>query len=189
MKIDPARHLDQPWRVHQLAADFELLDVWEFAIDDQPDLDHLFEVIRGGFLGSDDRVVSALVSLRAALGRWFGWDREVARPILGCVETSISERLTKEDRKLTSTTPGTIGASELEGLRHVYSFEREALLEISNATIHGLLHLSWPHSSRPRLAVYVKHRGVSSRIYMAMISPFRHLFVYPALVEHVARRW
>lgn len=28
MKVDPARHKSRPWRVHSLAPDFELLDVW-----------------------------------------------------------------------------------------------------------------------------------------------------------------
>ena len=36
---------------------------------------------------------------------------------------------------------------------------------------------------RVSLAVYVKHRGLASRLYMAAIWPARHLFVYPAMIS------
>ena len=32
MQIDAVKHLEQPWRVHALAHDFELLDVWRFPL-------------------------------------------------------------------------------------------------------------------------------------------------------------
>jgi hypothetical protein len=188
MKINPQRHLELPWRVHGLAADFELLDVWELPIDDAPNLGRLFDLIKGAD-GDSSGIASALVRLRSMLGRWFGWDREVARAIPGCVETSVSERLSEEDRERSLVAPGTVEVHALGRLRHVYRLEQEALLEISNATIHALLHLSWARASRPRLAIYIKSRGVMSRIYMAMISPFRHLFVYPALVARVSEGW
>jgi hypothetical protein len=40
-----------------------------------------------------------------------------------------------------------------------------------------------------RLAIYVKHRGVGSKIYMAVIKPFRYAVVYPAWIGAIQRRW
>jgi hypothetical protein len=57
--------------------------------------------------------------------------------------------------------------------RTVYVFPDEALYELSNDTIHGLLHLGVA-GDRVWLAVYVKHRGIASRLYMAAIWPARH---------------
>ena len=76
-------------------------------------------------------------------------------------------------------------------LRPVYRFEDEALWELSNQTIHALLHLSWMGGVPPaaRLAVYVKHRGVGSRLYMAAIKPFRYAVVYPTWIREIERAW
>jgi len=58
--------------------------------------------------------------------------------------------------------------------------------ELSNGTVHGVLHLAG--SSREevviarRWAFYVKPRGRLGGIYMMLIQPFRHLIVYPALI-------
>jgi ABC-type transport system involved in multi-copper enzyme maturation permease subunit len=39
------------------------------------------------------------------------------------------------------------------------------------------------------LAVYVKSRGIFSRLYMAAIWPARHLLLYPALIRKVEEAW
>jgi hypothetical protein len=75
----------------------------------------------------------------------------------------------------------------------VYLFADEALLEISNRTIHALLHLGWVDcdagAKTVELAVYIKSRGRWSDAYMAVIQPFRHLFVYPPWIQRLTRRW
>jgi hypothetical protein len=71
----------------------------------------------------------------------------------------------------------------------VYLFENESLSEISNRTIHALLHLCWVNPTTARLAVYVKPRGRMSRFYMAAIGPFRHAIVYPSWMRSIQRRW
>jgi hypothetical protein len=43
MKVDPARHRAQPWRVHTLAADYELLDVWQVPIEADPSRRETFD--------------------------------------------------------------------------------------------------------------------------------------------------
>ena len=39
------------------------------------------------------------------------------------------------------------------------------------------------------MAVYVKPRGRLGRAYMALIKPFRHAIVYPALMRQIDRAW
>ena len=42
---------------------------------------------------------------------------------------------------------------------------------------------------KAQLAVLVKHRGRLGRAYMALIEPFRHRVVYPAMMRQLASRW
>ena len=39
------------------------------------------------------------------------------------------------------------------------------------------------------MAVLVKPNGLHGISYMAAIRPFRHLFVYPAMLREIKRRW
>lgn len=190
MKLDPQRHLDRTWRVHALAADFELLDVWSFPILADPadgeTFDGFFELVRDNGMRCDGAIAEALFAIRARVGRWFGWDDPTARlPIPGCDEYSVVERLPPAERAATMV------HVELADLTVVYKLADEALLEISNDTIHALIHLSWvPHDEHfmtPRMAVYIKSRGLGSDLYMALISPFRHVFVYPAWLGRIGR--
>ncbi len=77
--------------------------------------------------------------------------------------------------------------------RVVYERDNERLLEISNSTVHGLVHFAWMQRDEthysPVMAVYVKPRGWFGRVYMAAIYPFRVLVVYPALMRSAKRRW
>ncbi len=77
--------------------------------------------------------------------------------------------------------------------RLVYLFENESLLELSNDTVHALLHMGWIKKESglftATLAVYVIPRGISGRAYLAIIKPFRHLIVYPAMMRALAGRW
>jgi hypothetical protein len=69
----------------------------------------------------------------------------------------------------------------------VYRFDREALYEVSNDTVHALLHLGTVGTDF-ELAVYIKSRGAFTGLYMAAIKPFRHLIIYPRLIARVERR-
>jgi hypothetical protein len=40
-----------------------------------------------------------------------------------------------------------------------------------------------------QMGVYVKPRGRFGTAYMALIGPFRHLIVYPALMRQIKRAW
>ena len=75
----------------------------------------------------------------------------------------------------------------------LYRTRDEFAAEISNRTVHGVMHLAWVDLGagryRGQMAVYVKPRGLFGRAYMAAIKPFRHLIVYPALLKQIARTW
>ena len=59
--------------------------------------------------------------------------------------------------------------------------------------MHGVLHLGWvPDDAggyRGQMAVLVKPNGLFGRAYMAAITPFRHLIVYPPMIQEIGRRW
>ena len=53
--------------------------------------------------------------------------------------------------------------------------------------MHGVLHLGWVTDGagayRGQMAVLVKPNGRLGRAYMAAIAPFRHLIVYPRMID------
>jgi hypothetical protein len=59
--------------------------------------------------------------------------------------------------------------------------------------MHGVMHLAWVDQGeggyQGQMAVYVKPRGPLGKGYMALIKPFRHWVVYPALMRQVERTW
>ncbi len=213
MSPDVAAHRARPWRVHALAPDFELLDLWELPVDADPARGETFEAFLRVFLttgaaswpvyplrprGLGDVLhllrlgaAGALFALRDVLGRVLGLDDDDGtRAIPGRSETRVRNRLDAGDR---ARDTGILPPTWAGAFEKVYGFEDEALLEIANRTIHALLHLSWIEAPAGRrrvtLAVYVKSRGAGSRIYLALIKPFRHAVVYPAWITHVVRTW
>lgn len=199
------------WRVLTLASDFELLDLWRVPLDADPsrgeDFAAFLRVFQAAGLGRPRypvRLRSGADALHAvrlgaaaslfALRRVLGWvlrlDTGPALAIPGRAESRIRLRLDAADRaRDLATLPDVVGI----GFEPVYVFEREALLEIANRTIHALLHLAWVES-RPgcydaAIGVYVKSRGLVSRAYLGLIAPFRHWVVYPAWIAHLRRTW
>jgi Protein of unknown function (DUF2867) len=212
MSADVAAHCARPWRVHTLAPDFELLDLWELPLDADPLRGESFADFLRVFIASGTESwpvyrlrptsladathaarlggAAALLWLRRALGRVFALDADRALAIPGRSEQRVRERLDDADRaRDLGVLPSRVGSA----FEPVYAFDDEALLEIANRTIHALLHLSWvPAASGHRfvvLAVYVKSRGWQSRAYLALIRPFRHAVVYPAWIAHMTRTW
>jgi hypothetical protein len=189
MRSTSSAHRAHPWRVHTLAPDFELIDVWRFDVQVEPGrsfeafLDVFWEV-----MGTLKR--HPLSRLRLAVGRVLGWDEKPnTRKIPGCRERTVAERLDATDRA--RNRPPASGPSARPGLsvRLVYRFADEVLYEISNETVHGLLHLGCAKGGAPELAVYIKSRGLFTRLYMAAIRPARHAVIYPAMTSRVERRW
>jgi hypothetical protein len=192
----------RPWRIREIVPDFTLEDVWalpvEGGVDDFPRL-----LAMGSSLDpahSDSRATRALWQLRDQLGAWFNLGRirvpgdgdsdpPVGRlPIPGTSETSLAGRLPEDLRE-------TAADEDFRSLPFspLYRTDVEAAAEISNQTVHGVMHLAWVDRGEGRyqgqMAVYVKPRGLFGRGYMALIKPFRYLIVYPALMRQFGRSW
>ncbi len=189
MKLNKQAHFAHPWRVHTLAADFELIDLWRFELQ--------LDRVRGfdAFLEVYWQVIRAvertpLFQMRVAIGRAMGWDSAPnSKPIPGCAEHLVAERLNDSDRASNLFGPDEPSPLPIAEFRPVYRFNQEALWEVSNDTVHALMHLSCATGSSPELAVYIKSRGALTRLYMAAIWPARHAIIYPLLISTVERRW
>jgi ankyrin repeat protein/SAM-dependent methyltransferase len=198
-------HYSHPWKVHEIAKDFELLDVWEFPILADKTRNQNFSLFLkimqqrpqmsiSGFFLFRQLVARFLVSLRVYMGEIFGLDKNInSLPIPGCKETSLKERLSVEDQKR-SLAETIDDAEPSQGIwRTVYRYENEMLTELSNDTVHALMHFGWVHKSgnyfTAQLAVYAKPRGNLGDFYMKLIMPFRHVIVYPTMLEEVKKRW
>lgn len=79
------------------------------------------------------------------------------------------------------------------GFQPLYRTDVESAAEISNRTVHAVMHLAWVDQGTGRyqgqMGVYVKPRGRFGAGYMALIAPFRHWVVYPALMRQIERAW
>jgi hypothetical protein len=198
MKIPRADHLARPWRVHTLAPDFELLDVWGLLLAPDTMLADLLPQL----WDAASRVArSPLGRARVWLGQRLGWDaHELTLPIPGCAETTVAARLAPGERG-SGQAPSPLAEVTV---RTVYRQDREVLYEVSNTTIHALFHVglidrpaTLPASRATgsgdagaagraaTLAVYIKSRGVLSRLYMLAILPLRQFVIYPALLAQV----
>jgi len=194
--VDPARHRARPWRVHGLASDFMLRDVWRVPViaagGDR--FEDFYRLVAENGIATDGAVANALFALRERLGRWFRWDdHKHELPIPGCTERSVRERLTTEDLARDRSAEVALPHQRLADFRPVYLFADESLSEISNSTIHALAHFGWVDDGAGKktaeMAVYTKSRGLLSDVYMGAIKPFRHRFVYRALIRRLVRLW
>jgi Protein of unknown function (DUF2867) len=138
------------------------------------------------FEGAQQRfsLVGVLFAIREALGHVFGWDgQEVAddpaRP-------SLRDRLPADLRAQSTVRPAM-------GFTPLYQTDDEWAAELINRTVHGVIHLSWvPDEAggyRGQMAILVKPNGLLGHAYMAAITPFRYLIVYPRMLKGVGRKW
>ena len=191
MRLPNAAHEAHPWAIAPIVADFELLDVWRLpaqgGLDDFASLLEIMASLDPANRGS--RATRALFSLRYRLGGWFGWDDATRRrPVPGRTETTLSARL-PEDLRGTATRPDMSSTS----FTPLYRTDTEWAAELSNDTVHAVMHLAWIDQGgglhRGQMGIYVKPRGKFGATYMALIGPFRHLIVYPALMRQIERAW
>ena len=203
MRLPNAAHESRPWRIREIAPDFTVEDVWALPAQGRvEDFPTLLEVMttsldleNGGSLPT-----RVLWQARDRVGSWLGLGRistplDGARddaagrlPIPGTTETSLADRLPADLR-------GT--AAELRfgsaPLAPLYRTDVEFAAELSNRTMHGVMHLAWVDQGeggyQGQLAVYVKPRGPFGAAYMALIRPFRYWVVYPTLMRQIEREW
>lgn len=197
MRLENADHLSQPWRIHELVRDFRLEDVWALPVrGGARDFAAVLTVVGSLDPGSMPSAATRLLfETRHLLGAWLGWDDAGDLPIPGRAETSLGARLPDD---LRGTAAGLrFGSAALDNLgAHfvpLYRTDFEFAAEVSNQTVHGVVHLSWVNEGdgayQGQMAVYVKPRGRLGNGYMAVIKPFRYWIVYPALMRQVERAW
>jgi hypothetical protein len=197
VKLPNSDHEAHPWVIAQVAPDFQLLDVWAPPARGRRDeFDAFLEMIVSfDPATAESAATRALFWLRLRLGAWFGWDNATKRrPIPGCPESTLSARLSDDLRQSAQRFPVVSGPQRhAAGFSPLYRTDQEAAAEISNATVHGVLHVAWVEQGdglyRGRIAVYVKRRGRLGKVYLTLIEPFRHLVVYPALMRQFGRAW
>jgi hypothetical protein len=194
MRLPLTAHTDQPWRIHELTPDFTVEDVWALPTPGGPgELPRLLGAFGAGqgeaeesFPAGAPLVVRFLWEARWKLGRVFGWDDEDGG--LGARVPTLRDRF-PDDLRAAPTGPD-LGKLPFDPL---YQLDDEWAAEMANRTVHGVLHLSWvPDGAggyRGQMAVLVKPNGRRGAAYMAAIKPFRYLFVYPALLRAIERKW
>jgi hypothetical protein len=196
MRLPNAVHEAGSWRIKEIVPDFILEDVWALPVDGgADDFPKLLELATSlDPANASSLPARALWRIRDRLGAWFDLGRITepadgeAGPIPGTNETSLAERLPDDLR----SSPWDHDFGSLP-FRPLYRTDHEAAAEISNKTVHGVMHLGWAELNGGRfqgqMAVYVKPRGAFGKAYMAFIKPFRLLIVYPALTRQVERQW
>ena len=202
IRLPNAVHESGPWRIREIAPDFIVEDVWALpAHGAAEDFAALIELLAASDPASAESLPTRLLwNLRDHLGRWLDLGRISASaggnadagpaklPIPGTSETSLAGRLPDDLRDTVADLNfGSLPFSPL------YRTDDEFAAEISNRTVHGVLHLAWVDQGEGRyqgqMAVYVKPRGLFGQGYMALIKPFRYRIVYPALMRQTERQW
>ncbi len=188
MRLPDTAHTSRPWRIHELAPDLRLEDVWALPTPGGPnDFPRLMRLMASFDPGrGSSRIVRALFAIRWKLGELLGWDAEDAG--VGSRVPTLRDRL-PEDLRDSRQGP----QSETLLFSTLYVTEDEWAAEIANRTVHGVLHVGWvPDGAgghRGQMAVLVKPNGRFGTAYMAAITPFRHLIVYPLMMRDIGRKW
>jgi hypothetical protein len=202
MRLPNAAHESGPWRIRGVASDFTLEDVWALPVHGGAgDFHAVIELLSASDPANAESLPTRFLwRLRDRMGSWFdlggisapvgsdGGDAAGRLPIPGTDETSLAGRLPDDLRD-------TAADVDFGSLPFVPLFLTgdEFAAEVSNRTMHGVMHLAWVEQGDGRhqgqMAVYVKPRGPFGRAYMALIKPFRHLIVYPALMRQTERTW
>jgi hypothetical protein len=199
-RLPTTAHTSRPWRIHEVAPDFRLEDVWELPTPGgRDDLETLVRWFASSESAGTEfpAPVRALFALRWKLGELFGWDE----PDSGVDERvrSLRERLPVDllEGPRGPDVRAVPGRTEMDGppiFNSVYLTHDEWTAELANKTVHSLMHIGWvPDSSgagyHAQMAVLVKPNGRLGAAYMAAIKPFRYLFVYPALMRWIGPAW
>jgi hypothetical protein len=189
MRLPNTAHTSRPWRIHEIAPDFQVEDVWALPTPGGPDdFPRLIELTASTDpqRGSSG-VVRALFAIRWKVGELLGWDGDESGT--GSRVPTLRERLPADLRE-GGTGPDLGGALPFSPL---YLTDDEWAAEIANRTMHGVMHVGWVPDGmggyRGQMAVLVKRNGLLGHVYMAAIMPFRHLIVYPRMLDEIGRRW
>jgi hypothetical protein len=186
VRLPDTAHTSRPWRIHDLTRDFRLEDVWALPTPGGPgDFPRLVRLMASFDPShSSSGAVRTLFAIRWKIGHLLGWDRPGAGR--GSERTTLRDLL-PEDLCEVPLAPATPRFTSL------YLIVDEWALEIVNRTMHGVMHIGWVRDEtggyRGQMAVLVKPNGVLGAAYMAAITPFRHLIVYPRMLRDIGRHW
>ncbi len=183
--LDEAQHTSMSWRIHDIAKDFRLLDVWALPTpggsDDFPRLVRLMATFDPA---ESSPVVRALFAIRWTIGRALGLDRR---------ETGLGTRVPSLRDRLPADLADTPSDFDTHLFTPLYVTDDEFALEIANQTVHGVMHVGWvPDETgghRGQMAVLVRPNGALGVAYLAAIAPFRHVVVYPLMMRDIGRAW
>jgi Protein of unknown function (DUF2867) len=188
MRLPDTAHTSRPWRIHELIPEFRLEDVWALPTQGGPDdFPRLVRLITSGNASRDSEgVARVLWVIRLRLGQILGWDAPATAPasdrpsLRGRLPADLRDLPPGPDFRALSFTP-------------LYLTADEFAAEIINRTVHGVLHLGWVRDGAGRyygqLAVLVKPNGLLGAGYMAAITPFRRLIVYPSMMRQIGQAW
>jgi hypothetical protein len=188
MRLPVTAHTSRPWRIHEVAPDFQVEDVWALPTPGGPgDLPRFVSAfVSDDFPERAPLIVRVLWEARWKIGRLLGWDKREAG--VGARVASLRDRL-PPDLRAAPTGPDIPEVS----FKSVYLLEHEWAVEMANRTVHSIMHIGWVPDEdggyRGQMAVLVKPNGRLGAAYMAAIKPFRYRFVYPALMRSVERDW
>lgn len=128
-------------------------------------------------------LVAALFDLRSLVGRMFDWDNP------GRYEShSYLHRLDAAERAGSLIEPGTPDGP----FRLLNVLPGEAVREVQNATVHAFLAEALRETDsgyQLYWGIYVKPVSRLTPLYMALIKPFRHWLVYPAMLGRIRDAW
>jgi hypothetical protein len=154
MGLPTAAHESRSWRIRDIAPDFTVEDVWALPVyGGAEDFQTLLELMAALDAAHAESVAAReLWRVRRWLGSWFGWDvADSALPIPGRNEASLAERLPDDLRDTAADLD--FGSTPFTPL---YRTDVEFAAELSNQTVHGVVHLAmvktatedrWPSAS------------------------------------------
>lgn len=193
IKVDPLEHARLPWRLHAIAGDFELEDVWRLPMIGGPDdFDRCVQLFVGlDPLSSGPCAVRALFTVRLLAGRLFESDGAAHGAERNA---TLVDRLPDDLRE--APAPPTLKGAALQqaaAVTPLYRTDDEWAIAIASGPVDGIMHLGWAAGEdgahHAQLAILVKRHGLLGRAYMAAIGPARRFVVYPLLGRQLARRW
>lgn len=184
-RLPRIEHFRQPWRIHAIANDFRVEDVWALPTPGGPDdFPRLLEVMASFDPERSSPILRTLFALRWKLGSRLGLDRPGA---------GLDRRVASLSSRLPADLTASLTLPADSPFRPVYVTDREAALEIANETVHGVMHLGWVQNGdggyRGQMAVLVTPNGILGRAYLAAIAPIRYAVVYPMMLTAVERQW
>lgn len=187
MRLPAAEHTSRPWRIHDIAPDFRIEDVWRpLDIGHADDFERVVQTVTSyDPARSSSFAVRNLFAIRWKLGALLRLDGDEAG--VGSRVPTLRDRLPAD--LLESPAP----TFDALPFRSLYLLDDEFAAEAANQTMHGVLHLGCVPAGgggfRVQLAVLVKPNGVLGEAYMGFIKPFRYALVYPPLLHEIGGMW